>query len=120
MLAFYEEPFWRNGLPANESITFAIDPFAYTTASARKIDSVCECSRQLVYLRLNVLPIERAADASIAPQPVLPGVPSQLCRRLTTHARSCSLPQLMCPRPAARACWPLSCGRMMPCLCWRR
>ncbi|KAI7839402.1 hypothetical protein COHA_006803 [Chlorella ohadii] len=44
VLAFYEEPFWRNGLPANESITFAIDPFAYTTASARKIDSVFDVS----------------------------------------------------------------------------
>lgn len=44
VLAFYEEPYWRNGLPANESVTFAIDPYAFTTAVDRKIDSVCESS----------------------------------------------------------------------------
>lgn len=40
VLAFYERPFWRSSSNLSESVTFVLDPHAFTPSGDRSIDSV--------------------------------------------------------------------------------
>ncbi|PRW57779.1 Amine oxidase [flavin-containing] [Chlorella sorokiniana] len=44
VLAFYERPFWRTSPNINETVTFVLDPHAFTPTGDRSIDSVYDVS----------------------------------------------------------------------------